>query len=385
MKILHLCLAAFYIDNYSYQENMLPKYHRLMGHDVSVIASLVSFDNNGKECLLESAGEYFSNDGYRVKRLDYKKPGILITRTLRLYEDLYCSIEREMPDIIFIHGCQFWDIRQILRYVKKHKGIRIFIDNHADFINSATNWFSRNILHRLIWRYCAKIIEPYTEKFYGVTPLRCDFIKKVYKIPDKKIELLVLGGDDEKIDHLKGNIIKSRIRKLFNINEDDFVIISGGKIDRNKNIHYLMEAVLDIREERLKLLLFGNINDEMRQVIDNIGKSDRIINAGWIESGSIYDYFLASDLAAFPGTHSVLWEQSVSAGLPGIFKYWKGMDHIDLGGNCRFLYSDKVSEIKQVIMSIIQTDGVYDGMRKKAMEAGKTTFSYREIARRAIQ
>lgn len=385
MKILHLCLAAFYIDNYSYQENMLPKYHRLMGHDVSVIASLVSFDNNGKECLLESAGEYTSNDGYSVKRLDYKRPGKLVTRTLRIYEDLYSSIDQEKPDIIFIHGCQFWDIRQVVRYVKRHKGKRIFTDNHADFINSATNWFSRNILHRLIWRYCARIIEPFTEKFYGVTPLRCDFLRKVYKIPEQKIELLVLGGDDEKIDHSKSNIIRSRIRMTYNLKEDDFVIISGGKIDINKNIHILMEAVSDIREERLKLLLFGNINNEMKQVIENMVKSDRIINAGWLESSEIYDYFLASDLAAFPGTHSVLWEQSVSAGLPGIFKYWEGMDHIDLGGNCRFLYSDEASEIKQVILGILYAEGQYAAMRKRALEAGISTFSYREIARRAIQ
>ena len=52
MRILHLCLANFYIDNYSYQENMLPKYHKMMGHYVSVIASKVSFDENGELCLL---------------------------------------------------------------------------------------------------------------------------------------------------------------------------------------------------------------------------------------------------------------------------------------------------------------------------------------------
>jgi hypothetical protein len=44
MKVVHLCLGCFYIDNYSYQENMLPKYHKLAGHEVSVVASLVSFD-----------------------------------------------------------------------------------------------------------------------------------------------------------------------------------------------------------------------------------------------------------------------------------------------------------------------------------------------------
>ncbi len=30
MKIVHMCLGCFYPDNYSYQENMLPKYHKEM-------------------------------------------------------------------------------------------------------------------------------------------------------------------------------------------------------------------------------------------------------------------------------------------------------------------------------------------------------------------
>ena len=44
MKILHLMLACFYIDKYSYQENYLPKYHKKQGHDVEIIASLFTFE-----------------------------------------------------------------------------------------------------------------------------------------------------------------------------------------------------------------------------------------------------------------------------------------------------------------------------------------------------
>ena len=47
MRITHLCLACFFPDGFSYQENMLPKYHKKLGHDVSVVASLQTFDKNG--------------------------------------------------------------------------------------------------------------------------------------------------------------------------------------------------------------------------------------------------------------------------------------------------------------------------------------------------
>ena len=94
---------------------MLPKYHKLMGHDVAVIASLVSFDKNGNGCLLKTAEEYICNDGYKVTRLNYKKPFKLFNRILRRYKNTYFSIEREKPNVIFIHGCQFWDIKQVVK------------------------------------------------------------------------------------------------------------------------------------------------------------------------------------------------------------------------------------------------------------------------------
>lgn len=52
MKVVHLCLGCFFPDNYSYQENMLPKFHKQLGYDVEVIASLATFDKNGKASFL---------------------------------------------------------------------------------------------------------------------------------------------------------------------------------------------------------------------------------------------------------------------------------------------------------------------------------------------
>lgn len=54
MKVVHLCLGSFYPDNYSYQENLLPKFHKELGHCVEVIASTQSFDENGKVCFLKN-------------------------------------------------------------------------------------------------------------------------------------------------------------------------------------------------------------------------------------------------------------------------------------------------------------------------------------------
>ncbi|MCX6262207.1 MAG: glycosyltransferase [Bacteroidia bacterium] len=352
---------------------------------MAVIASIESFDKNGKGFLLETAREYFSKDGYSITRLNYKKQFKSFNRIFRRYENFYYSIEKENPSIIFIHNCQFWDIKQVVKYIKLHKEVKVFVDNHADFNNSATNWISKNILHKIIWKFCAKSIEPYAYKFYGVTPLRCDFLKNVYKISASKIELLILGSDDEKIKLNQRDQVRISIRKELSIPVNDFVMITGGKIDERKNIHLLMQAVKELGRENVKLIIFGTSNQQMKPIIENLGRSNQIRNIGWIESDKVYDYFLASDLAVFPGTHSVLWEQSVGTGIPGVFKYWKGMDHIDLGGNCKFLYKDNANEIKIVLEEIIRNEIEFCRMKKITEEIGISKFSYSEISKRSIQ
>ena len=94
MKIVHLCLSAFFIDNYSYQENILPKYHVKMGHVVTVIASLFTYNKEGKGCMLEGYTEYDDKNGYHVVRLPYKKP-VKMNHILRHYVNFEKILERE--------------------------------------------------------------------------------------------------------------------------------------------------------------------------------------------------------------------------------------------------------------------------------------------------
>lgn len=385
MKIVHCCLGSFFNDNYSYQENMLPKYHVRQGHQVVVVASLLSFDHNGKLSLIKSTGSYNSRDGYKVVRIDYAKPFYRINRFFRHYDGLISILNDEKPDIIFIHGIQFYDILKIVKYVKKHPLTIVYADNHADYCNSATNWLSKNILHRIIYRYYAYKSEPYIRKFFGVLPIRCDFLNDVYKLPESKIEYLEMGIDDAQIEGLNIRENRIEIRKNLNILDDDFLIITGGKIDKKKNILLLMHAVANMTEDRVKLLIFGNVNPDIKDSFCKIlNNSDRLIHIGWLDSLDINKYIMASDLAVMPGSHSVLWEQIVGCGIPSVFKHFEGMHHVDIGGNCRFLYNDSIEEINTVIKEIIHNKEFYMTMQTAAESEERKRFYYSCIAEKAV-
>lgn len=384
MKILHCCLANFYIDNYSYQENILSKKHKEMGYDVNIVASTETYVDKIKLGYVNPCS-YITETGIPITRLPYSRllPRFIMKK-LRLYRGLPKLLREYQPDIIFIHGCQFMDIRHIVTYARANLNVKIYVDCHADFINSAKNWISKNVLHKIIYRYCAKIIEPYVIKFYGVLPARVDFLKIMYNIPREKLDLLLMGADDEKIDFNNKNKIRHRIREELEISENDFVIITGGKINEQKNIHLLMKAVNEVNNIKIKLIVFGSVDENIKNIIENLAKSDVIRFIGWVKSDKVYDYFLAADLAVFPGTHSVLWEQAIGTGLPCVFKKWKGMNHVDIGGNCLLLDECNSEEIKKCILNIYNNGKLYYSMKKVSEEKGISKFSYTNIAKVSI-
>jgi len=362
LKILHICLASFYIDNYSYQENMLPKYHKKLGMDVEILASLVSFDKNGKSCLLKGGSHYNNEYGIPVTRLEYKKSNI--NKRLRRYDGTYEAILRARPDIIFVHGCQFLDIKEVAKYAKQNAKVKVYVDNHADFSNSATNWVSKNILHKIVWKYCAHLIEPFTCKFYGVLPARVNFLTNIYGIPKEKIET---------------------IRDKHNIEQDDFLIMTGGKIDKAKTqTLLLMQAVQQIERKNVKLLVFGSVVKELQDEVDALVDGVKIQYIGWVSPEDSYNYFGASDLVVFPGRHSVFWEQVAGMGIPMLVKYWEGTTHVDVGGNCAFLHKDNVEEIKGKILRIYNDKKLLNNMKRVAEEKAMKIFSYRNIAQKSL-
>lgn len=385
MKIVHLCLASFYPDGYSYQENLLPKFHKKLGLNVEVIASTQSFDKDGRVCYLNKTGSYINEFGIKVTRLPYLFNG-KICHKLRKYKGVFNSLQKAAPDIIFIHGVQFADVPQVIKYKKKNPRVIMYADNHADFTNSATNWLSKVVLHQIIWRHYAQLLVPYINKFYGVLPVRVDFLKDIYHIPSKKCELLVMGADDDLVMQAKNLNMRDCIRKKYGISNNDFLIVTGGKIDQWKTqTLLLMQAIQKINSKRVKLIVFGSVIPELKKEFMKLVDNRKIYYAGWIRSNESYNYFEAADLGIFPGRHSVLWEQAVGEGLPLIVKDWPGTHHVDLGGNVRFLVKDSVEEIQQNIEFLIDHPDVYNSMKKVAQDKGMSYFSYKEIAKRSIE
>lgn len=372
-----MCLCSQFNDRLTYQENSLIKYHMLMGHDVSVITTTSELNDLGVEVEVE-AGTYSSSLGYNIIRLKHK--GI---RKLRRFYALQENLKLLRPDFIFIHGTQFLDLIGVIDYCKANN-IKVLADNHADYYNSAQTWLSKNVFHGIIWRYTTQSLVNYSKKIFGVSPIRCRFLNEVYNIPNSNIELLPLGADDYKINEVRERLEVEKVKQKYRVN-DEFVLVTGGKIDKNKNLLTLLRAVKLLENEvNIKLLIFGTIYPEVLEEITKHSLGDNFISIGWLGPEEMYELLLSSDVNVFIGSHSVLWEQAVACGVPTIFRKIEGMEHVNVCKNS-LLIEDAEDEgnLAKLIQRLAQDKAFYSNIKENSKKAAEF-FSYSEIAKRAL-
>ena len=382
MKIIHICLGGPFTEGLTYQENLLTKYHARMGNKVTVITSEYYWNKDGnlqKEKKLDTT----TDENIRIIRLKIKNDKSFSSK-FKVYENLYETLLSLDPDILFIHGTNFIDLITLRKYLSNYKKIA-YLDNHCDKSNSGRNFVSYYFLHKGIWKILLNRINPFIKKFFGVMPARVDWLTQVYGLPKDKCDLLVMGADDDLINKYSNINTIEKNRKEFDVKSSDFLIVTGGKIDLAKTqTLLLMKAIKRINNKRIKLLIFGSVVDELKEEFNSLC-GDNIKYYGWADEEKSYCYFSMADLVAFPGRHSVYWEEVAALGKPMICKYWNGTTHIDIGGNVLFLYQDSVEEIEECLRKIIDCPEDYNKMLEAANSPLKKQFLYSEIAKKSIE
>lgn len=382
MKIVHIAPNSPYNDYWGYQDNLLPKYQKKLGHDVTVIITN-TMHKDGK--IVETdCSDYVLNDGVHIIRRRYKGYPLRTVTGVFANLDVLPILEKLEPDFIFYHGLVSYTIKDVVRYVKKYPECKVVEDNHMDYnIGNQSKTLKEKIIR--IWlRWLNRTTVPYVEKVYGVTPWRRTYAEDYFGIPTNKTDVLIMGADDEKVNLAQKDEIRKQIRDRYHVSDRDFLIVTGGKIDKKKGIDVLTEACTNL-DSGVKLLIFGRIADDIREKMETlISRHDNIIYIGWINSDRVYDYFFAADLVFFPGQHSVLWEQACASKVPCVFERWDGMEHVDSGGNSDFITPVTESVIKNKIQELLYTDKYYQ-MKKVAESEATDIYMYSKIAEKSLE
>jgi len=380
MRILMLC--EFYDPRLEYQENLLVKYYRKHGHDVTVLTS--TFDNVGdyyadRHNHKKPASE-FHDQGAKIIRLPYRYN---FANRLRAYTPIRSILDRFAPDFIFVHDIML-NIPEIVRYVKQNPNCRVIMDYHADYSNSGKNWVSIKVLHGIIRKWFFSELRPYLSAIFPIVPASATFLHEVYGVAHEDMEILPLGADTDLIAEVKSLRRGQGIRHYHNIKEDETVIFTGGKLDTKKRTEILIDAVNSIPNEKLHLFIVGdatNASSPYKNELVKLSSSNpRIHFTGWLDPRQIYEHLDASDFAVFPASQSIMWQQAIAAGLPLVVGDTGGQDisYLNLEKNIEILREEEisVSSITGIINDFLEHPLKLDRMRIGAAKVAKENLDW---------
>lgn len=363
MKIVHITLH--YLDGWGYQDNLLPLYQEKAGNDVVVISDVNHLPNQDRDKILSKGQEYYDGS-IKVIRI---KCYCNTSNTSFFCSGLYKYLMRIHPDQIFHHGVNSSTLVVSAWYKKKHSKTVLFVDNHADKINMSKNKIWHFCFDRVWLSMVCKLLNPWINKYYGVTPFRCDYLNEVYCIPNNKIGFLPLGCDTDTVDKIKET--KDELREQYGIEKKAFVIVSGGKMDKSKGTIELIEAYNEIKKILpMTLVLFGSM-DEL--VSKKANESDDIVTIGWCDRNKTLSLLKLSDVAVWPLLHTTLIEDAVACGIPIIVKESDNVSHFEKVGNGIFLKYGNKNELIQSLRTIRNSEYVNNA------QVAREKFSYHSI------
>lgn len=371
MRIIHIALN--YIDGWGYQENLLPLYQQTAGHKVTVVSDNQHYKYIHNDTLIEqinSRGNEYAYKGIKIYRI---KTHFNTSISSFLCSGLYDILEREQPDMIFQHDLNTSTLSVAAKYKKRHPDVKLYVDNHADWINESKNRFWHLFFYEFLIPLQIKRLGDTVDNYIGVSPLRCKYLNKVFRVKDSKIKFLPIGCDTAEVDNITDS--EEEIRTKYNIPINSFVVVSGGKLDRSKGTLELINACRDlIPREKMHLILFGKIDDEVKE---KASQYKWITLLGWCNRRETLSLLKISDVACWPWLHTTLIEDSIAAGIPLVVKMSDNVSHFSKEKAGVFMVLGNSEEISKAIIEIKNNYDVYKGNVIKA----KNKYSYKNLVK----
>lgn len=195
------------------------------------------------------------------------------------------------------------------------------------------------------------------------------------KNTDEIMQKIYGGG----YSHLASILVRQEKRTELGIGFNDFVIISVGELNDNKNHQVIIHAIKDIPDVKYVIVGKGVLEENLRRLAVELKVSDRVILTGF--RTDVRDLLWMSDCFAFPSKREGLGIaalEGMSAGLPVIGHDIGGIRDFVIDGETGMLinmYDDENAYREAIIRAVLQDTALK--YRKRATEISKR-FSIEE-------
>jgi glycosyltransferase involved in cell wall biosynthesis len=389
MKVVMLC--DFFNESLEYQENLLVRYYVKHEHMVTVITSTFDsvFDYYSDVHDNRVPGRAYMHGGAKIIKLRYRYNFL---NRLRAFTSIERILEEERPDLIFVHDI-IPNVLEAIRYKEKNPDCRMILDYHADYSNSGRNWFSIRILHGIVRKWFLDRAREHTSRIFPIVPGGATFLHEVYGVPHSEMEVLPLGADTD-LGRLVSELGEGlALRKTLGISENDVVIFTGGKLAPAKKTELLVEAFKNLNAPNVHLFVIGEASQGDRRYAAELlalaKDAPNVHFTGWLPSRKIYSFLDMADLAVFPASQSIIWQQAISMGLPLVVgnSGHQDISYLNKYGNIVMLESHEINalRIQEVISELVGDDSRRVQMADGARRVTAELLSWDSLIARTLQ
>lgn len=393
MNILMVC--EFFDDALDYQENMLARAYGRAGHKVTVVASTIrslhDYVRDGDRGHGPASDEQCAWG--RLVRVPFRYN---IMHRIKRFQVLTPLFEEVRPQLLFFHDI-IPNLDEAVRHVRSDPRCALIMDYHADISNSGANWLSRRLLHGVIRKRMLNEARPHLRRILPVTPGSADFLQEFYGVGDAEMELLPLGTDQQYAASVLLSDARARVRSSLAIPDDALVIFSGGKLAPYKRTEDVIAAVGSLAGLSVHAIIVGAADAANPGYADQLAKAaaqlDTVHLVGWQDRAGVYAHMAAADIAVFPASQSVLWQQSLGMGLPLIVSEssaaLRGVQHVDYLNRHNNLIKldpaiDLVEQIAGHALRLHEDRAVLATMSQGALRTAADILDYAAIAQRTL-
>lgn len=276
------------------------------------------------------------------------------------FEKVYADLKRKKYDYILLENCPGYAYKLSQRGYKN-----LVLHLHNNLLNSISRY------HDEISSSLVKVLTV------------SEYIKKQVStiVPSIKVQTIHNGIDLDRFSTKRNASIQ---RREIGFSEDDFIMVYSGRINQEKGVSELIDAVLKLNDTpRIKLLIiggtfFGNAGDEddyVRALKEKAVRiKERIVFTGFIAYENMPDYLRLADIAVIPSIWNDPFPTTVleaqAMGLPIITTVRGGIPEEVSPENAILLETDEhiVDNLAKSILELYQNPERRKRMSQVALE-----------------
>jgi len=262
------------------------------GHQVSIITS-----RHPEGLKKEEKGDltiyYVDGEAWYIKKWRYNRNALKLFKNLinhKKFDVVHCqSFEgygvvsrygQHIPLVVTSHGTSFNEIRTILagrEKLKSYLGLPFWMKYYL-------------VDERVIFQRSDRVIAVSNE-------LKKD-IKRQYKTPEEKLVVIPNGIDINKFKPMGVDDLKKKWGLT-----DERIIVSVGKINKQKGFHLLLkilpEVLKEIKDIKLVIVGSGSYLQELKKMAMRLNIFDNVIFTGRVSEEALPHYYNLADVCVF--------------------------------------------------------------------------------------